>query len=133
MRILQFLWFLNTGGTVCDLGSGCGILSIGAALVGAEFVCGIEMDPDAIDIAVENCHEFFEDDDEPSAINFVNAELQIDEEVDADCCHRFNSTFDVVSSEKKQDSKIHSWFEYSMHKIGLLLNFIVLFTFFLRL
>lgn len=40
-------------GTVCDLGSGTGILAIGAALLGARAV-GVELDPSAIRIAKEN-------------------------------------------------------------------------------
>ncbi len=39
---------------VMDVGCGSGILSIGAALLGAESVLGIEIDPDAVDVAREN-------------------------------------------------------------------------------
>lgn len=42
------------GKTVCDLGSGTGILAIGAALMGASEVTGIEVDPGAVSIAQEN-------------------------------------------------------------------------------
>jgi putative methylase len=42
------------GRTVCDLGSGTGVLAIGAALLGAEDVRGIEIDPDAVQVAEEN-------------------------------------------------------------------------------
>ncbi|WP_292371181.1 METTL5 family protein [Methanoregula sp. UBA64] len=42
------------GKSVCDLGSGTGILAIGAALLGAAPVRGIETDTDAIRIAREN-------------------------------------------------------------------------------
>lgn len=70
-------------------------------LVGAQYVCGIEIDPDAIEIAQENCTEFFEDDDDEGClIDFVNAELQINvghEASQMDCCERLNSCFDVVS------------------------------------
>ncbi len=44
--------------TVCDLGSGTGILSIAAALMGAERVIGVEIDPEAIEIAMENLKLF---------------------------------------------------------------------------
>ncbi|MDF0591775.1 METTL5 family protein [Candidatus Methanocrinis natronophilus] len=40
-------------GTVCDLGSGTGVLAIGAAILGARVV-GVEIDPSAIRIAREN-------------------------------------------------------------------------------
>ncbi len=41
-------------GTVCDLGCGTGVLAIGAALLGARAVVGVEMDPSALRIAREN-------------------------------------------------------------------------------
>jgi len=42
------------GKAVCDLGSGTGVLAIGAALLGAKNVTGIEIDPDAVKTAIEN-------------------------------------------------------------------------------
>jgi len=42
------------GKSVCDLGCGTGILAIGAALLGAETVRGVDLDPDAIRIAEKN-------------------------------------------------------------------------------
>ena len=42
------------GRSVVDLGSGTGILAIGAALLGARVVLGIERDPDALASAREN-------------------------------------------------------------------------------
>lgn len=42
------------GKSVCDLGSGTGILAIGAALLGAASVRGIESDRDAIRVAQAN-------------------------------------------------------------------------------
>lgn len=42
------------GKQVCDLGSGTGVLAIGAALVGAESVTGIEADEKAVDVARAN-------------------------------------------------------------------------------
>uniref|UniRef100_A0A1Q3FHZ6 Putative rna methylase n=1 Tax=Culex tarsalis TaxID=7177 RepID=A0A1Q3FHZ6_CULTA len=43
---------------VLDLGSGPGMLSIGAALLGAQFVVGIELDLDAIKVFQENVRGF---------------------------------------------------------------------------
>lgn len=45
------------GREVVDLGCGGGILSIGAALLGAERVTGIDVDPNAIDDARRNVEE----------------------------------------------------------------------------
>ncbi len=42
------------GKRVCDLGSGTGILAIGAALLGAASVTGIEADAKAVEVAYEN-------------------------------------------------------------------------------
>ena len=42
------------GRSVCDLGSGTGVLAIGAALLGAEHVSGIEMDEAAVQVAETN-------------------------------------------------------------------------------
>jgi putative methylase len=39
---------------VCDLGCGTGVLAIGAALVGAESVTGIELDEKAVEVAKAN-------------------------------------------------------------------------------
>lgn len=43
---------------VVDLGCGTGMLSIGAALLGAQHVIGIDIDADALRIAKENIEEF---------------------------------------------------------------------------
>jgi len=59
------------GKTVCDLGSGTGILAIGAALLGASTVLGIEIDKDAIRIAQENARLLGAD------VEFINADIAI--------------------------------------------------------
>ncbi|XP_055616512.1 rRNA N6-adenosine-methyltransferase METTL5 [Toxorhynchites rutilus septentrionalis] len=43
---------------VLDLGSGAGMLSVGASLLGAAYVLGIEIDSDAIEIFKNNVSEF---------------------------------------------------------------------------
>ncbi|OPX70066.1 MAG: ribosomal protein L11 methyltransferase [Methanoregulaceae archaeon PtaB.Bin056] len=45
------------GRRVCDLGCGTGILAIGAALLGAAEVIGVERDPRALQVASENGDE----------------------------------------------------------------------------
>ena len=43
---------------MCDLGVGCGVLSVGACLLGAGHVTGFDVDPDALDIASRNFAAF---------------------------------------------------------------------------
>ncbi|KYM99655.1 Methyltransferase-like protein 5 [Cyphomyrmex costatus] len=45
------------GKNVADLGSGCGILSLGAKMLGAEYVVGFEIDSEAVDIQYKNCSD----------------------------------------------------------------------------
>ncbi|XP_076327439.1 methyltransferase like 5 isoform X2 [Tachypleus tridentatus] len=46
------------GCTVADLGCGCGVLAIGASLLGASMCFGIDIDKDALDISYQNYCEY---------------------------------------------------------------------------
>ncbi|KAJ2719703.1 hypothetical protein GGI07_005059 [Coemansia sp. Benny D115] len=46
------------GKAVIDLGCGCGMLSVAAAMMGAASVLGVDIDADALEIAQENIDEF---------------------------------------------------------------------------
>ena len=46
------------GKTVLDLGCGCSVLSIGAALLGSSYVLGVDLDADALAIASANVDQF---------------------------------------------------------------------------
>jgi len=46
------------GRTVADLGCGCGVLSLGAVMLGADFVTGFDVDPDALATFQQNLEEF---------------------------------------------------------------------------
>ncbi|XP_002125257.2 rRNA N(6)-adenosine-methyltransferase METTL5-like [Ciona intestinalis] len=46
------------GKNVCDLGCGCGILSIGSSLLGANHCLGIDIDKDALEIFQSNCEAY---------------------------------------------------------------------------
>lgn len=83
---------------MCDLGSGCGVLSIGSVMAGASLVCGFEIDPDATDIAVKNVHEILDDGDDACAIEFIQGEVGTDfsSGFARDTYSRFDSFFDVV-------------------------------------
>ncbi len=45
------------GRRVCDLGCGTGILTVGAALAGARQVCGVDLDPVALEVAGKNINK----------------------------------------------------------------------------
>ena len=45
------------GKKVCDLGCGTGILAIGAAILGADYVVGLDIDPATIMVARENAEK----------------------------------------------------------------------------
>ncbi len=51
---LELLEKHMSGGTVLDIGTGSGILGIGAALLGAERVIGVDIDETAVKVAREN-------------------------------------------------------------------------------
>jgi ribosomal protein L11 methyltransferase len=46
--------YLNTGDSFLDIGTGSGILMIAAVKLGAGFVCGLDKDPVAIEVAAAN-------------------------------------------------------------------------------
>jgi putative methylase len=58
------------GKHVCDLGSGTGVLAIGAALLGAKSVKGVEKDPNAVAVAQENAALLGAD------VEFITADIQ---------------------------------------------------------
>jgi putative methylase len=57
------------GKNVCDLGSGTGVLAIGAALLGAESVKGVEKDANAVAVARENAALF------GAEVEFITADI----------------------------------------------------------
>jgi len=97
------LYFCRLGGTVCDLGSGCGVLSIGSVMAGASLVYGFEIDTDATKIAVKNVSEILDDEDEGRVIEFVQGQVALDFPNGSSCdvFSRFDSFFDVVRWIKK--------------------------------
>lgn len=59
------------GQVVLDLGCGTGMLSIGAAMLGAPCVIGVDIDEDALEIAQKNVSEY----DPPLPIEFINCDV----------------------------------------------------------
>lgn len=73
-RILWFAGRVNndiSGRIVLDLGCGTGILAIGSALLNAEFVFGVDVDPYALRIALDNAMNL----DVYSKISFICADV----------------------------------------------------------
>ncbi|KAI8065226.1 S-adenosyl-L-methionine-dependent methyltransferase [Gongronella butleri] len=69
-----------------DLGSGCGILSIAANILGAGYNVGFDIDADAVAIAQENCDQFEVD------VDFVLTDLS----ADACALDRFKGKLDTI-------------------------------------
>eukprot|EP00879_Flechtneria_rotunda_P025023 GHRR01026555.1.p1 GENE.GHRR01026555.1~~GHRR01026555.1.p1 ORF type:complete len:187 (+),score=56.65 GHRR01026555.1:799-1359(+) len=55
------------GKVVLDLGTGTGMLAIGAALLGSPHVIGMDVDTDALEQAQSNCEQF----EDPLPVDFV--------------------------------------------------------------
>ncbi len=71
----ELLWLAYSlgdieGRVIADLGAGTGVLSIGAALLGAERVYAVEVDGGALEIARENARSLGVD-----CIDFINADV----------------------------------------------------------
>lgn len=62
------------GKTVLDLGCGCGMLSIGAMMLGSAANVGIDIDPDALEIFRENMDTVFDEDEMPT-VDLINADV----------------------------------------------------------
>lgn len=57
LHTAQFVYNDINGKCVADLGCGSGVLSIGAALLGAQYCAGFDIDPSAISLSVENASD----------------------------------------------------------------------------
>lgn len=71
---------------VADLGCGTGMLSIGAAILGASHVVGFELDENALEIATNNIVEM-----EIPNVDFVQCDL-----LDAEAITKWSASFDTV-------------------------------------
>ncbi|KAL4420403.1 hypothetical protein ABPG75_010059 [Micractinium tetrahymenae] len=60
------------GQTVIDLGCGTAMLSIGAAMLGAQHVIGVDVDDDALRIAQENVDEY----EDPLPVDFIRCDVR---------------------------------------------------------
>lgn len=74
--------------TVADFGTGPGILGIGCSLVGADFVIGIDIDPEALECAQSNIDTF---EDRLGCVDLIQADILNNFRTDS-----FRQLFDVV-------------------------------------
>jgi len=101
------------GSIVCDLGSGCGILSIGSIMCGASFVCGMDIDRDAIDIALGNREEILGDEDS-WRLEFIQTLVDTFEKSSS----RFDGFFDVVIMNPPFGTKTSIGADFNFLKVG---------------
>ncbi|KAG2489136.1 hypothetical protein HYH03_012362 [Edaphochlamys debaryana] len=64
------------GRTVVDLGCGTAMLSIGAALLGARHVVGVDVDPEALAQAADNAAQFEDEEGRPLPIDLLLADVR---------------------------------------------------------
>ncbi|PIK50191.1 putative methyltransferase-like protein 5 [Apostichopus japonicus] len=98
------------GKLVGDLGCGCGILTIGAAMLGAGCCIGFDIDEDALSIALENMDEF-----EIENVDFVNVDLS----VDGDYILKWKNNFDTVIMNPPFGTKKNKGIDMTFLKIAL--------------
>jgi putative methylase len=85
------------GKIICDLGSGTGVLAIGAALLGAESVKGVEKDPNAVIVAQENAALFGVE------VEFITADI-----LDATVPEKIGSCDTVIMNPPFGAQKVHA-------------------------
>eukprot|EP00126_Sphaerothecum_destruens_P010387 Sdes_comp20728_c0_seq1m16529 len=64
--------------SVCDLGCGCGMLSFGCSILGAAYVLGVDVDSDALNIALKNQTTWSAEDVETASslvVDFVQQDI----------------------------------------------------------
>lgn len=77
------------GNSIADLGCGCGTFTIGSALLDAQYCLGFDIDPDALQICLNNCDEL--DEDDRANIDLIQVDAVHEFALD-----RFHKAFDTV-------------------------------------
>lgn len=97
---------------IADLGCGCGMLSIGSFLLGAGFINGFEIDPDAIQIFQNNINEM-----EIPNIDFIQTDiLQYSED------KKLQNIFDTVIMNPPFGTKKNTGIDMKFLKIAINLS-----------
>jgi len=94
---------------VCDLGSGCGMLSIGSFLLGAQLTIGFEIDPAAVEIFQNNVNEM-----ELPAIDCIQANV-----LNLPKANRWNNTFDTVVTNPPFGTKNNAGMDIQFVETGV--------------
>lgn len=82
MCLLLLEKYVKSGNSVLDIGCGSGILSIASALLGAKNVDGVDIDPVAVKVAIDN-----------ASINSVQEKTNF---ILGDLCDKINGKYDIV-------------------------------------
>lgn len=92
---------------IADLGCGCGVLSIGCAVLGAGAVTGFDIDPEALETAAENIQEF-----DVETIELVQADTKR-------LLPALRGTFDVVVMNPPFGTKHNKGLDMEFLSVGL--------------
>lgn len=93
---------------IADLGCGCGVLSIGAVMLGAGFATGFDIDEDALGICKENMEAF-----DIENFELIQTDLT---KIDVD---RFSKQFDTVVMNPPFGTKHNKGIDMEFVKTGL--------------
>jgi len=106
---------------VADLGVGCGVLSLGAAMMGAGHVTGFDLDPDALDIAKQNFDSFEVDNYDLVLADVLTLDSSVGRGFDTVLMNppfgtKHNKGIDLAFVKKGLDLLSASGSVYSLHK-----------------
>jgi len=82
--------------SILDLGIGCGRLGIPCAYLGASFVLGVDIDPDALAQCAANCQRLREDDEDEEEDCLSRLDLICADVGDQPFWTRFEQSFQIV-------------------------------------
>lgn len=98
------------GKLIADLGCGCGVLSIGSVMLGAQMVLGIDVDADALETFKENMEAFEMED---------NVQMVLANVTDEDSLEQMHKKFDTVIMNPPFGTKHNKGIDMLFVKQGL--------------
>ena len=105
---------------IADLGAGCGVLSIGALMLGAKKATGFELDPDAIDVYRVNMEDYDLEEGEDFIIHETDVR-EVDSDPDADEESSYYKKFDTVVMNPPFGTKHNKGIDVAFVEKGLAL------------